>query len=144
MLLAYRDIEGGLHEKKETSIHHIMARSLTPGGKPRKFINQGVLTPRMLDIYHNTGDEALHNNVILLRPPPLFVINSLQSVINDLSPGNRYDQLIEFVDTVDYMSTHNASAPVRKECGRLAENMEQQMPYILRGQVELVRTLDQI
>lgn len=133
----YRDIEGELHPKSETSVHHVIARSLTKGPKARKFINQYVLTPRMLDRFHNAGDEALHNNVPLLAPPSVFTIHCLQQGINDLDSVGQYNQLIEFVDRVDQWSTKHANSAVRKECGRLAENMELQMPYILQGQVEL-------
>ena len=135
----YRDIDGETHTKSETSIHHVYARSLTGRGSARKFINQNVLTPRMLDIYHNTGDKALHPNVELLRPPTGFVLQCMQSVINNLEYGNQYDRLIEYVDRVDDMALHAGNLIIRKECGRMAENLEMQMPYILRGQVELIQ-----
>jgi hypothetical protein len=135
----YRDVNGEIHPKSETSIHHIYARSLTGGGRPRKFINQYVLTPRMLDEFHNTTDKALHNNVGLLAPPQqMFVVNLLQGIINDLDSCGQYNQLIEYVDRVDGLSTTSNNAVIRKECGRMAENLEMQMPYILQGQVELV------
>jgi hypothetical protein len=140
-LPVYRDIEGELHPKTDTSRHHLFARSLTGGGKPRKFINQYPLTPRILNGYHYAGKpEGLHENVPLLRPPTMFVIHCLQQVINGLDSSGQYDQLIEFVDRVDQFSTEHANRGVRKECGRIAENLECQMPFILRGQVEVVNS----
>lgn len=136
----YRDVEGELHPRSETSRHHLFARSLTKGGKPRKFINQYPLTPRMLNEHHYAGrPSGLHENVPLLRPPTMFVIHCLQQVINDLDSCGQYNQLIEFVDRVDDMSLHHGNSGVRKECGRLAENLECQMPFILAGQVEVVQ-----
>ena len=136
----YRDIEGELHPKTDTSRHHIFARSLTGGGKPRKFINQYPFTPRMVNEYHYSGKpQGLHENVPLLRPPTMFVIHCLQQVVNGLDSSGQYNQLIEFVDRVDDMSLHHGNSGVRKECGRLAENLECQMPFILRGQVEVVQ-----
>jgi hypothetical protein len=140
----YRDIEGELHPKSETSRHHIIAKSLTGGGFMRKFINQALLTPRMLNDYHFPGpEEALHTNVELLRPPPTFVAHSLQEVIDNIDSGRHYDRLIEFVDRVDQLSTSSSNGIMRRECGRLAEGMELQMPYILIGQVEVIRTSGQ-
>lgn len=135
----YRDIDGELHPKNETSIHHVYARSLTGRGMARKFINLNVLTPRMLDRCHNVGSLALHNNVELLRPPTGFVLHVLQTVVNDLDSGGQYDRLIEYVDRIDDLAIHAGNAIIRKECGRMAENLEMQMPFILAGQVELVR-----
>jgi hypothetical protein len=92
----------------------------------------------MLDVYHNVGGNALHNNLPLLRPPTGFVVHSLQQVLNDLDSSGGYNQLIEFVDRVDQMSTDYANPTIRKECGRLAEGLEMQLPYILLGQVEVI------
>lgn len=134
----YRDIEGELHPKSDTSRHHVFARSLTGGGVPRKFINQYPLTPRMLNEYHYVGKpNGLHENVPLLRPPTTFVIHCLQQAMNDMSSAGQYNQLIEFAEIVEDFSTGHANSGVRKECGRVSENLQLQLPYILQGQVEL-------
>jgi len=134
----YRDIDGELHAKHETSVHHVFARSLTGGGKPRKFINKYPLTPRMLDVFHNEGPDALHKHVGLLRPPDGFVLHALQGVLNDLDSMGQYNQLIEFTDRVDTLAHASGNLIIRKECGRISENLALQMPYILLGQVERV------
>ncbi len=135
----YRDIQGELVDRTETSRHHVFARSLTKGGSARKFMNQHPLTPRMLNIYHYPGTpEGLHQNVPLLRPPKEFTVHCLNRVIRNLDSPGQYDQLVEFADRVDEMSISHANSDVRRECGRITENLQLQLPYILRGQVEVV------
>ena len=136
-LPTYRDVEGNLHEKADTSVHHVFARSLTKGSTGKRFINQYPLTPRMLNVYHYSGKpEGLHENVGLLRPPEGFVLHCMNRVIADLDSVGQYNQIIEFADRVEDLSLHSGSGEMRKECGRIAENLQLQLPYILRGQVE--------
>ena len=132
----YRGIDGLEYNKSETSRHHIFARSLTNGTKQKKFINQEILVPRLLNEYHyDNSPNGLHRHVELLAPPPLFVIHCLQEAINKIR-AERYDRLIEFAENVEHMSLRHGNSVVRKDCGRISDNLQRQLPFILEGQVE--------
>jgi hypothetical protein len=135
----FKDIDGRIVSKQEVSQHHVFARSLTGGGKLRKFINQTPLVPKMLNEFHHAGlPESLHTNTELLHPPELFVSFILQQTIESLDTTNPYDQLVEFAERVDYMSSKHRNTVVQKDCGRISEGLKKQLPYILRGQVEVI------
>lgn len=134
---AYRGIDGNLYLRKQTSRHHVFARSLAHGSRMKQFINLIPLVPRIINENHFVGNPyAVHEHVEPLHPPRGFVVTSLRQVIHSLDHGG-YDGLIEFTDKVEHMSLTHGNKEIRKDCGRIADNLQRQMPYILLGQVEV-------
>ena len=133
----YRDLDGSYHERKDTSRHHIFARSLAHGTRMKQFINLEPLVPRILNRYHYAGSpDGLHRHVERLHPPQLFVMTQLKEVIHNLEHTG-YDGLIEFAEHVEDMGLNHRNTVVRKDCARISENLQRQMPFILLGQVEI-------
>lgn len=133
---AYRDLDGNLYPRNMTSKHHCFARSLTHGTRMKQFINLHPLVPRMLNKYHYEAPDGLHKHVERLHPPALFVAHILKQTIQNLDHGG-YDGLIEFTEKVEDMSLRHGNSEVRKDCGRITDNLQRQMPFILLGQVEI-------
>jgi len=135
----YRDIEGGLHEKKEVDWHHVFGQSLAHGKNQRKFINRFGLKERMLKRFHNDHvPEALHENMGLLRPPQGLAMAVMGEFMDNYSEHNPYDRLIGIAGYVGDMAVLNNNREVRREFGRISEHLTLQLPFILRGQVEVI------
>jgi hypothetical protein len=134
----YRDIEGELHRRKDISRHHVFPRCKAKGTAAKHFINQAGLVLPMLNEFHNEGSEALHNNV----PLPPMPDSRLRHLINqytsqDFEP-NIYDRFINIAGFITDLAETATNPQIGRQCERIANNLAQQTPFILLGQVELV------
>ena len=133
----YRDLDGNIHPKNETSRHHIFARSYAHGARMKQFINLEPLVPRLLNEFHYAGSpNGLHRHVERLHPPAGFAVVCLKQVISNLEHRS-YDGLIEFAEKVEHMGLKHGNSEIRKDCRRISENLQQQLPFIIEGQVEV-------
>lgn len=129
------DIDGNRHTRVEWDRHHVIARTTAHSTAERQFIGrEGLLLP-LFRIYHNLGTSALHHNVDLPVMPRVRLRKIIQGSLNETSGMNPYDRFLEMSSEVHSVAYTTQDSGLAKDARRFAENLRQQTPYILQGQV---------
>jgi len=134
----YRDVYGELHEKAEIDRHHVIPRCKAKGRHQRRFINSYGLVLPMLKVWHNEGDNALHNNVPLPNMPSDRFRSRLEAFMREDDTVGVYDKFFAISGFVHDLALDYKDTQVEREAARLSFNLEQQGAFILQGMVEVV------
>lgn len=134
----FKDIEGNLHTRSDVSYHHVIAKTNAHGQPQKRFVKQAGLLLPMLNDSHNKGKDSLHANVPnSIMPNSRFArqINQFSSQCFEANPFDRFLAIATFIGDV---AVESEDTLVQRQAIRLADNLAQQAPYILQGQVEIV------
>ena len=134
----FKDIDGNLHERKEVSYHHVFPRSRAYNGYSRRFISQSGLLLPMLNETHNKGSDALHANVPLAPMPNGKLQHHINRFANTCYEDNAFDRFLAITGYINDLIDVTEDGGIARQCQRIAENIAQQAPFILLGQVEMV------
>ena len=134
----YLDNDGDVQPRKAWDYHHIIARSSARSKAQRSFVNQEGLVVPLFRIWHNVGATALHKNVPLARTPDKRLARVITHTLNENMGENVYDRFIEVADVVKDIAEYGEDKALVRDAKRLSRSFDEQMPYILEGQVRAV------
>lgn len=135
----YFDIEGNEHARREWDMHHPFSKGAMNGNE-RKWADMFKLP--MFKIHHNLGKASLHANVVNCPKPDKNLMQLLR--FHEYQQDHHINVYDRFIDTMQYIETiceTTEHTGLQRNAERVLNNLEQQMPYILLGQVE-VRYVD--
>lgn len=135
--LVYLDALGNERHHNEVSLHHVFPRCKMKGTGERAWANLEGLRLPMLNIYHNLGKEALHSNVQLAPKPEKDLMYDIRQNLYQNADMGVYDRFLGVLDYL-YQVAETYEGHRGWHAGRIAENLTQQAPYILQGQVTII------
>lgn len=131
----YLDTNGDTQPRNAWDFHHVIPRTKANTKGQRRFINQEGLKLPIFRVWHNVGATALHRNVGLAPMPGIRLARVITHTLLDNTEDNVYDRFIEVADVVKDIAEHSEDIAFKRDAARLSRSFDQQMPYILEGQV---------
>jgi hypothetical protein len=135
--LAYLDIDGNELRRCDWDEHHAFARKFAKGHGEKAWIN--LFTVPMVKRFHNLGKESLHANVELCPLPTKDMQYRMRLQHYRDADLNPYDAFLSMNEYVHHIAETAQDSRTMWLAGRIAENLEQQSPYILQGMVTIER-----
>lgn len=138
----YLDIEGNEHGRNEWDLHHPFNRASMKGCGERHWAD--LFRVAMFKRFHNQGKDTLHANAPHLPKPGKELAYMLrefryEQMMAELeSPVSQYDQVVDLSQYIHDLAETSENVGVQKQAARISRAFEQQMPYILLGQVQRV------
>ena len=139
MALVYLDIEGNERDRGDWDIHHPFNRGSMRGRGEKKWSD--LFRVAMFKDRHNQGKDTLHRNAPHLPKPG----EDLAAILRDFRHEqlekvgeNPYDQIVDLSQYIHDLAETVENTGIQRECVRISRAFEQQMPWILLGQVERV------
>lgn len=142
-LPVYRDVEGEIRRFNEWDTHHPFNVASMHGRGEREWAN--LFRIAMFKEWHNQGKRCLHANAPHLPKPGRDLAYMLrafryeQMAEAEITPISPYDQMVELNDYIHDLAETSENRGIQKQATRIANALELQMPYILGGQVEVIR-----
>jgi hypothetical protein len=134
---AYLDIDGNEHPKSAVDTHHIFPRCKMKGHGEKEWAN--LFTVPMLKTWHNQGKLALHSQVELAPKPTKEMMYRMRLQHYGDEATNPYDQFLHMNEYVHHIAETAQDPRTLWLAGRIADNLEQQSPFILQGMVTIER-----
>lgn len=134
--LVYLDNDGNELRRCDWDIHHPIPKNSAKGNGEKAWID--MYTVPMVKRWHNLGKESLHANVRLCPMPDkdMQYRMRLQSYADESQ--NPYDRFLHMNEYVHHIAETTPDERTQWLAGRIAENLTQQAPYILEGQVTII------
>lgn len=133
----YQDVYGEPLDESDFNKHHIFARC-TAKGKGKKahdFINQrGLVLPMVVGVH-----KELHANVDFPPLPSITLIHRMSEITGYMRESNPYERFIQIADHFDSLARNCPNTDHRRQCERIADNLAQQAPFVLLGQVQIIQ-----
>lgn len=131
----YTDVYGQPHPKSEINCHHVFFRRTAKGkgGNVRQFINQRGLVLPMLKGIH----VELHNEVEAPPLPTASLMHRMNQSFGYMRESNPYARFVDMAEYIESLSRRCPNSDHRYQAGQIAENLAQQAPFILLGQVQI-------
>lgn len=137
--LLYRDVQGEIHQHNETSVHHLWSESYARRQGLRKWVNQRGLLYRMINPLHlPCYPTSVHSNVSFPPLPSHDLRADVTQFLKTHQHENPYDTFIDLLTFFEDGTHTQFDTNRRRECERIADNLQQQAPYIFAGQVQLI------
>jgi len=134
----YFDTGGNERPRKDWDYHHVFPRCRAKSPGQKRWINLHGLVVPVFREFHNQGPESLHANVPHPIIPTKGIMYRVREHIYEHATDNPYDVLLGVNDLMHTIAETCAYTDTSKVAGRIATNLELQMPYILEGMVERV------
>lgn len=131
----YTDVYGESHPKSDINCHHVFFRRTAKGrgGNVRQFINQRGLVLPMLKGVH----VELHNTVDAPVLPSTSLMFRLNQSFGHMDEANPYARFVDMAEYISALSHRCPNSDHRYQAGQIAENLAQQAPFILAGQIHI-------
>lgn len=133
----YLDIDGNDHPKSDVDSHHLFPRCKMKGHGEKDWAN--LFQVPMLKIWHNQGKLALHSQIELCPKPDKDMQYRMRLDHYEADALNPYDAFLQLNEFVHDIAETAPVGHTQWLAERVAENLTQQAPYILQGQVTIER-----
>lgn len=125
------DIDGRQLKKGEYNTHHPFFRwtAKGKGGVFRSFIDH-MTVPMTIEPH-----KALHAELEAPLLPSLTLIHRIRSYTSSLPDNNPYNRIISVTEFLEETAERCPNSDHRRQAEQIAPNLQQQLPFILLGQV---------
>lgn len=130
----YTDIDGRQLKRSEWNTHHPFFRwtAKGKGGIFRSFIDH-MTTPTTIEPH-----KALHAGIEAPLLPSLTLIHRIRSFTSDLPDNNPYNRIISVTEFLEDVAERCPNSDHRRQAEQIVPNLQQQLTFILEGQVLIV------
>jgi hypothetical protein len=127
----YTDIDGRQLKKGEYNTHHPFFRwtAKGKGGVFRSFIDH-MTVPMTIEPH-----KALHAELEAPLLPSLTLIHRIRSYTSGLPDNNPYNRIISVTEFLEETAERCPNSDHRRQAEQIVPNLQQQLPFILLGQV---------